>query len=101
VIDRLVARMHAFVFIDTNVPLHFRFFDEIDWPHEVGVDHVNTRLRTRDAGRTRRERNGTAAAPSNGRALPIDAEPGLSDREPAPVLFNDAGLSTRAVNGAV
>jgi hypothetical protein len=35
------------------------------------------------------------------RALPVDAEPGLGDREPAPVLFNDAGLSTRAVDGAV
>lgn len=30
--------MEIFVFIDTNVLLHYRFFDEVDWAAQLGVD---------------------------------------------------------------
>ena len=32
--------MQAFVFIDTNVLLHFQFFDEVDWHTRLGVTSV-------------------------------------------------------------
>ncbi len=32
--------MRAFVFIDTNVLLHYQFFDEVDWSAPLGVAHV-------------------------------------------------------------
>ncbi|MDP1572193.1 MAG: PIN domain-containing protein [Vicinamibacterales bacterium] len=32
--------MHTFVFIDTNVLLHYQFFDEPDWPAQLGVTEV-------------------------------------------------------------
>lgn len=32
--------MQAFVFIDTNVLLHYQFFDEVDWPSQFGVAGV-------------------------------------------------------------
>src|SRR5262245_53227348 len=31
---------HQFAVIDTNVLLHYRFFDEVDWPRELGVDSL-------------------------------------------------------------
>ena len=32
--------MHAFAFVDTNVLLHYQFFDEVDWPAQLGVQSV-------------------------------------------------------------
>ena len=32
--------MHAFVFDDTNVLLHYQFFDEVDWHTQLGVTSV-------------------------------------------------------------
>ncbi len=32
--------MQAFVFIDTNVLLHYRSFDEVDWPGQLGATAV-------------------------------------------------------------
>lgn len=32
--------MQAFVFVDTNVLLHFQFFDEVDWHSQLGVTGV-------------------------------------------------------------
>lgn len=32
--------MHAFVFDDTNVLLHYQFFDEVDWHSQLGVTSV-------------------------------------------------------------
>ena len=32
--------MHAFVFDDTNVLLHYQFFDEVDWHAQLGVTSV-------------------------------------------------------------
>ena len=32
--------MQLFTFIDTNVLLHYRFFDEVNWAAQVGADEV-------------------------------------------------------------
>ena len=32
--------VQVFVFPDTNVFLHFQFFDEVDWPTQLGTDEV-------------------------------------------------------------
>jgi len=32
--------VQAFVFIDTNVLLHYRSFDEVDWPGQLGATAV-------------------------------------------------------------
>src|SRR3954471_7324510 len=31
---------HAFVFMDTNVLMQYRLFDEVDWASELGVSRV-------------------------------------------------------------
>ena len=32
--------MRVFVFPDTNIFLHLKFFDEVDWPAQLGADNV-------------------------------------------------------------
>lgn len=36
----LLQLVHAFVFDDTNVLLHYQFFDEVDWHSQLGVTSV-------------------------------------------------------------
>jgi hypothetical protein len=32
--------VQVFVFVDTNVLLHYQFFDVVDWSAQLGVAHV-------------------------------------------------------------
>jgi hypothetical protein len=105
--------MHAFVFIDTNVPLHHRSFDEVDWPREFGVDSVTlvfapvtlAELDDKKWSGGRRERARAKAVLKKLDALQVSSTPvkvrdGVNaialDAEPADALFAQHRLSTKS-----
>ncbi len=103
--------MQAFVFIDTNVLLHYRSFDEVDWPGQLGATAVTlvfapvvlTELDRRKWSGSRREK---ARAKSTLKKLsglnlsmtPVGIRQGVDaialDAEPPDALFAQHRLDT-------
>ena len=102
--------VQVFVFPDTNVFLHFQFFDEVDWAAQIGVSNlmlmltpsVLSELDEHKWSGTRREKTRAQKVLKRLDALglsvtPVTVRPGVSlmalDSEPADGLFDQHRLS--------
>lgn len=105
--------MEAFVFVDTNVLLHYQFFDEVDWPAQFGVTTVTlvfapivlAELDRHKWSWSRREKARAKSVLKKVAALglsvtPVNVRAGVDamalDAEPADSLFAQHRLHTQA-----
>jgi hypothetical protein len=105
--------VHAFVFDDTNVLLHYQFFDEVDWHAQLGVTSVTLVFAPvvlaeldrhkwsgsrREKGRARSVLKKIAALGLS--ATPVSLRPGVDamalDAEPPDALFAQHRLHPQA-----
>jgi hypothetical protein len=105
----------VFAFIDTNVLMQFRMFDEVDWPTEVGVSAVTlvfspvvfTELDKYKWGGTRRQKNRARTVVKKLGALNLSTTPVLVrsgvqavalDAEPNDALFTQHRLDPQSAD---
>ena len=105
--------MHAFVFEDTNVLLHYQFFDEVDWHKKLGVTSMTlvfapvvlAELDRHKWSGSRREKARAKSVLKKIAALglsttPVSLRPGLDaialDAEPPDALFRQHRLHLQA-----
>ena len=99
--------MAVFVFIDTNVLLQYRLFDEIHWPKELGIPQLTlvfapvifTELDKFKWGGTRRQKDRASAHSSAGedarRCLTRQASPATGVRACLPLSRCSFSISRR------